>query len=129
MKARTIPAMLAVSIAALALGGCPKAESSPKLRAPAATALGEPVNCISRTRIQDMHVHDDYTIDFEMAGSEVFRTTLPNRCPGLGFDERIAYETSLDRLCSTDNFTVIQTNGGLGATCGFGMFTPVRIDK
>ena len=120
---------LAAQIAALAIAGCAATEREPDIRAPAATALGEPVSCINRTRIQDMHVHDDYTIDFEMAGPEVYRTTLPNRCPGLGFEERIAYSTSVDQLCSTDTFTVLHSDGSRGATCGFGTFTPVRIDK
>lgn len=125
----TRPAMfLAVPCVALALTGCAEMDREPDIRAPAATVLGEPVSCISRSRIRDTDIHDDYTIDFELAGGETYRTTLSPRCPGLGVEERITYEVSGDRLCGTDTFTVLYSDGRRGATCGFGMFTPVRIE-
>lgn len=115
-------------LSALALAGCAEMDREPDIRAPAATALGEPISCISRNRIENLDIHDDYTIDFEMAGNETYRTALPARCPGLGFEERITYETTTGQLCNVDTFTVLHSDGRRGATCGFGMFTPVRVD-
>ena len=64
--------------------------AAPQSRAPAVEVLGEPVNCILISRIRNTRVHDDFTIDFHMTGGDVFRNTLPHRCPQLGFEERFA---------------------------------------
>jgi len=58
-----------------------------------------------------------------MSGGETLVNRLPNRCPGLGFEKRFAYKTSLSQLCNTDIITVI-TSMGRGASCGLGTFSP-----
>jgi hypothetical protein len=121
-------------VAALALSGCTDtAESAPKpSKAPAARVVGEAVSCIPIVQIRSSRVHDDRTIDFEMAGSKVYRNTLPNSCPGLGFEEGFTYETSLSQLCSTDIIYVLQRYGSdvrRGAGCGLGQFVPVELEK
>lgn len=99
------------------------------IRAPAATAIGEPVNCLTSTNIQNTKVWDDYTIDFETRNGRTYRNTLANRCPGLGFEERFAYKTSISQLCSTDIITVLYSSGDRGASCGLGQFVPVEVAK
>ena len=95
---------------------------------PAATVVGEPVSCIQTTRIQTTRVHDDRTIDFNMAGGTIYRNTLPNRCPSLGFEERFTYTTTTSQLCDVDVITVLYSDGQRGAGCGLGKFVPVRIE-
>ena len=114
--------------AVLPIAACDNgAESTPNLRAPPVEVAGEPVNCILTSRIQNTVVHDDYTIDFDMLGDEVYRNTLPNRCPSLGFEERFAYEVSTSQLCDLDHIHVIQSGAaGSGPACSLGKFVPVR---
>ena len=111
----------------VALAGCAaEADSTPDIDAPAADVVGEAVRCIQTSRIDRTFVHDDYTIDFEMLGGDIYRNTLPNGCPQLGFDRRFAYELTTNRLCSNDTITVLQSGGGRGVTCGLGEFVPIR---
>jgi hypothetical protein len=123
------PAILTVLAAsALALSACGKMPASATAPAPAAAVLGEPVSCITMNQIDQLHYYGDYTIDFEMKGGKRYRNTLPGRCPELGFEERIAYKTSINQLCSTDTFTVLHSDGTRGATCGFGKFVPIKLE-
>ena len=103
-----------------------KPENSAQVRAPAVEVLSEPVGCILTSRIRNTVVHDDFTIDFLMLGGEVFRNTLPNRCPQLGFEESFAYETSTGSLCSIDMISVLHSGVGPGPRCALGPFVPVR---
>jgi len=113
--------------AVLPLTACAaEAETRADVRAPPVTIAGEPEDCISTSRIAGTRVHDDYTIDFEMTGGEVYRNTLPGRCPGLGFEERFAYEVHSGQLCQIDTVTVLYTDRGRGATCRLGQFALVR---
>lgn len=117
-----------LAAAAVSMVACsPQADRQQQVRAPAVVVLGEPVSCIQTSRIRNTTVHDDYTIDFEMSGSAVYRNTLPARCPGLGFEERFAHQTTTGQLCRVDTITVLQQGGsGRGPTCGLGSFVPVR---
>ena len=126
---RSIPALSAAT-AALLLTACQQpVESPPQSKAPAIEALGPAVNCIQTSRIRDTQVHDDQTIDFHMLGGDVYRNTLPNRCPSLGFEERFSYRTTTGHLCSVDVITVLHSDSQRGAGCGLGSFLPVRINK
>ena len=108
--------------------GCPAKTAGPSaVPAPAVSIAGEPENCISISRIAGTRVHDDFTIDFEMTGGNVYRNTLPGRCPGLGFEERFGYRVSTGDLCRLDTITVLYSGAGTrGATCALGQFVPVR---
>jgi hypothetical protein len=113
--------------AAIGVTACvAETESAAELRAPAVTVTDAAVDCIPTSRIAGTRVHDAYTIDFEMTGGEVYRNTLPGRCPGLGFEERFAYEVHSGQLCQVDTVTVLYANRGRGATCRLGQFVPVR---
>ncbi len=94
--------------------------------APAAEVVGEPINCIQTRQIRSSSVHDDFTIDFDMLGGQVLRNTLPNSCPGLGFERRFAHSSTTGTLCNVDTVTVLDSNGRRLATCGLGQFVPIR---
>ena len=101
-------------------------------RVPPARPAGPPVNCLRLNDIRESLVRDDRTIDFVTRSNKgrVYRVTLPQGCPLLGFERRFSYATSLDRLCSTDIITVLQQTGGnldRGASCGMGEFQPVTL--
>ena len=101
-----------IVLAAAILPLCACAEEEPdnaaQIRAPAVEVLGEPVNCINTSHIRNTRVHDDFTIDFHMSGGDIYRNTLPVRCPQLGFEERFAYEVSSSNLCAIDMISVVQ---------------------
>ncbi len=112
-------------LAPLLLAGC--AEKAPRTVQTMIPA-GDPVNCVQTSQIRSTRVIDDQTIDFQMRGGTLFRNTLPNRCPGLGFERAFSYRTSINQLCSVDIITVVVQGGGpqIGASCGLGMFVPVK---
>lgn len=90
---------------------------------------GKPLDCIPIISIDHTAVRDDRTVDFVMRGRRaVYRNTLPNTCPELGFEQSFAYQTSLSQLCSVDLITVLRHTGPIqrGATCGLGTFQPVQ---
>lgn len=96
---------------------------------PPATPIGDPVNCVRLNQIRATHVRSDQVIDFELAGRQVYRNTLPSACPSLGFEERFAYSVPTGELCAVDTITVLQSTGMRGATCGLGKFQPVSLAK
>ena len=120
-----------IILAALPLAACMQDSSTTReadIRAPQATVVGEPVNCVAVNRIDNTRVHDDYTIDFEMLGNTVYRNSLPNRCSGLGFEQRFGYDLrGTSQLCSTDIIRVLDSSGRQVGTCGLGQFVPVEI--
>lgn len=94
--------------------------------------VGAPVDCVPLHSIRSSHVRDDRTIDFEVSGRQIYRNTLPYSCPGLKSEEKFAYKTSLNQLCSVDIITVLQSFGGglsQGASCGLGKFQPMEKAK
>ena len=96
-----------------------------------AQPVGAPTDCLNLTQIRSTRVRSDSVIDFEVAGGEVYRNTLPSSCPGLGSEERFAYATSLSRLCSVDTITVLHSGGGPAreATCGLGLFQKIQLPQ
>ena len=99
-------------------------------RVPVATAVGKPVSCIPISRIRESLVRDDRTIDFVLTGRKTYRVTLPSSCPGLGFEQRFAYATSLSQLCSADIITVLSSTGlQRGASCGLAPFQLVTLAR
>jgi hypothetical protein len=126
----TLRTILLIAVLPLAAACAPNdGPSEPKIRAPAATVVGDPVNCLSTNRIRTTRVHDDYTIDFETTDGKLYRNTLANRCPTLGFEERFGYEISVGQLCRVDIIHVLDSNGRSGASCGLGQFVPVELVK
>lgn len=118
------PVLLTLALLAAA---APAADRAP----PAATPTGKPEGCIPLSAIRETRVRDDHTIDFIMRGrNRVYRNTLPNSCPSLGFEQRFSYATSLSQLCSTDIITVLYSSPlQRGASCGLGSFQPVALER
>lgn len=101
-------------------------------RVPAATVLGPGQNCIDRAQVRQSIVRNDSVIDFEMVGGRVYRSTLTQRCPGLGFERGITYETSINQLCTQQIVYALQNIAGVpqrGAACSLGEFVPVEYVK
>lgn len=98
---------------------------------PAARPAGKSVTCVPIPQIRSSHVRSDQVIDFEMRGGKVYRNTLPQSCPRLGFEQRFSYTTPLSQLCSSDIIYVLQQTPSLqrGAGCGLGQFQPVTLEK
>ncbi|PAX08384.1 hypothetical protein CKY28_11300 [Sphingomonas lenta] len=116
------------------LAGCAGSSAAPDGlaaadRIPAATSAGEPEQCIPIRSIRESRVRSDQVIDFVTTGRRTYRVTLPQRCPGLGFEQRFTYATSLDRLCAQDIITVLYQGGApqRGASCGLAPFQPVTL--
>jgi len=98
-------------------------------RVPEATPTGPAESCIPIVGIRESLVRSDSVIDFVMRGSRVYRVTLSG-CPGLGFERRFSYATSLSRLCQQDVITVLSTAPmQRGASCGLAPFQPVALAK
>ena len=118
-------------IAALALAGCAAQveETAAADDAPPARVVGEPTNCIQVSLLQRSLVRSDRTIDFEMRNRDIYRNTLPSRCPTLGFERSIAYETRTGQLCSIDIIHVLRSDGSRGPACGLGEFVPVELEE
>jgi hypothetical protein len=124
------PILPAALLLPLAVACAPtNADQARDIRAPAATVVGEPVSCLSTSNIRSTKVWDDYTIDFETVNGRTYRNTFDHGCPRLGFEERFAYQTSINRLCSADIITVLDSGGGRGASCGLSQFVPIEVAK
>ena len=100
--------------------------------APAATVQGPGQSCIMRDQVRATVVRSDQVIDFELNNGKVYRNTLRSRCPGLGIDRAITYETSINQLCSPQIVYSLTNIGGVprrGAGCSLGEFVPVEYVK
>jgi hypothetical protein len=118
------PLLCLVSLALLSASGAAIAGGK---KADNLRPAGKAVDCVQLRQINSTRVRDDKTIDFHMLGGKIYRNTLPYSCPGLGFEEKFMYKTSLSQLCSVDIITVLTNAGGLnrGASCGLGKFQPM----
>ena len=99
---------------------------------PVAVPTGEPArSCLPVQQIRSSHVRSDEIIDFQTRNRKFYRVTLrQGACPGLGFEKRFAYRTTISQLCSSDIITVLNTAGPQsGASCGLGEFVPVTIER
>lgn len=96
---------------------------------PEARPVGAPVSCIPLSQIRNSRVRSDKVIDFVMKGrNRVYRNQLPYECSSLGFEERFAYKTSINQLCSSDIITVLRSPPTVqGPSCGLGKFVPVEL--
>ncbi len=120
--------LLVIPVIALLSGGGAVALTSKKAPEPVRT-VGEPKSCVNISQIRSTKVVDNSTIDFRMAGGKTYRNALPQSCPGLRFEDRFSYRTSINQLCSVDIVRVLHDQGGRlyeGAGCGLGKFQMVE---
>jgi hypothetical protein len=121
-----IPVLAALAIAAIASPGTARDRNE----IPAATPIGKAESCIPLRSIRESLVRSDRIIDFRMLGNKTYRLTLPQGCPGLNFERRFSYATSLSQLCQQDIITVLQQAPMMrGASCGLAEFQPVTLAK
>jgi len=124
--------LLVIPAIALLSGGGAVALASKKAPEPV-RAVGEPKSCVNISQIRSTKVVDNSTIDFRMAGGKTYRNALPQSCPGLKFEGRFSYRTSINQLCSVDIVRVLHDQGGQlyeGAGCGLGKFQMVeKVDQ
>ncbi|MFN3370543.1 MAG: DUF6491 family protein [Sphingomonadaceae bacterium] len=116
-----VPVVPAVAL----LAGCTAGGESPA--DPSVwVAKGDPVSCITRSRIRSIRVIDDQTIDFEMNSRQRYRNELPFRCSGLTFGSTIQHRSRTSQLCSGSTFTVRSMGGApSGPSCSLGRFQPL----
>ena len=125
-----VPALLACCIVALTATGAARDRNHDAV--PAAIPAGEPRNCVPITQLRESVVRSDRVIDFRTTGGRdrFYRVTLPQSCPGLGFERRFSYATSISQLCAQDIITVLYQTGPIrGASCGLAPFQPVTIPR
>lgn len=129
------PTIALASLPLLAVSCAPverATDADPTAGAPAVTVLGAAERCIMRDRVRQTLVRTNRVIDFEMQSGKVYRSVLPNSCPGLSLDQAIAYETSINQLCSNQIIYSLENIGGVprrGAGCSLGEFVPVEYVK
>lgn len=122
MRGWVAMALVLLSGAALARDGGPAV--------PEAVAVGEARTCVPIAALRESLVRSDRVIDFHTVGNRYYRVTLPQACPGLGFERRFGYATSIGQLCAQDIITVLYATGGMrGASCGLAPFQPVTIAR
>ena len=88
--------------------------------------------CIDTRRISASEIIDDQNILFRMRDHTIYHNELPRRCPGLSRNKIISYRTTIGRLCSHDNITLLDRFGtGLsrGPSCGLGKFRPISNEE
>jgi hypothetical protein len=120
--------LLIIPAVALLSGGGAIALSRDKAPEPV-RAVGEPKSCVTISQIRSTKVIDSRNIDFRMAGGKTYRTTLPQSCPSLKFEDRFSYRSSINQLCSVDIVHVLHDQGGRlyeGAGCGLGKFQQIE---
>lgn len=79
--------------------------------------------CIRTSNIQSMQYPDDRTILFKMTGGpvKVWRNELPRECPGMKFEQGIAWNIWGGEVCSNMQvFYVLRR----GTPCMLGTFVP-----
>ena len=98
---------------------------------PDATFTGPARDCVPIRSLGSSEVRNDNVIDFMTSSRKGYRVTLPQACPGLGFERAFAYRTSLSQLCKQDIITVIRPGvGGMrGPSCGLAEFQPIELAK
>lgn len=131
----TVRNLILAALPLLALACAPverATDANPAAGAPAVTVVGEAQRCIMQDQVRQTVVRNDRVIDFEMNGGKVYRSIMPQRCPGLSFERAITYETSINQLCTTQIVYVLQNYAGVlqrGAGCTLGEFVPVEYVK
>ncbi len=85
-------------------------------------ATGNTESCVNLRFLKESTIIDNQTIFFESIGKKGYMNRLPHRCSQLMSQERFAYKTSLNQLCSTDIITVLDSFGREWGSCGLGKF-------
>lgn len=108
--------MLAVALVATAAYGDPPAD-------PAAAPAKPKSVCINAGDIDHLSYPDNKTILFHMRGgpTRIWKNDLPRECPGLKFEQGIAYEIRGGVICSKMQVVYVINRWN---PCMLGAFTP-----
>ena len=129
MRALALALPILLTACAAAEGRAPETIADAD-QVPAARVVGPAERCLPTSRILNTRVQGSQVIDFIALGGKTWRNTLRSACPGLGFEERFSYETSIGQLCHTDTIQVLRSGGaGIipGVRCQLGDFVPVEL--
>jgi len=126
-------AIIGAATGMLALASCAPVEEPPQGYALAddyqeIRLVGEPVACLTATRIRSSNVHGDGVIDFRV-GSETYRNVLRSGCPSLRRSDAISYDVRDSQLCRGEIVYVLEDFGnGLerGPACSLGEFQQIE---
>ena len=94
-----------ISLSLLLLAGVARAAPSLPDTLLAGRTAGEPVHCISQTRIIDTQTFDDGSIFYRMSEKNDY-LQRPHDCPRLNSGRAFATETHSTQLCSGDTLNV-----------------------
>lgn len=90
-------------------------------------ADGPPVNCISTSQFRTFRVADNRTINFEQNRNAVWQNSLPVRCKGLTFGQKVRLNNRSPQLCSSDTITLTaMSRGPSPIRCQLGSFQPMK---
>ena len=90
--------------------------------------VGEPVRCLTASRIGSLTVRGDGVIDFRV-GSDTYRNILRSSCPALRRNDAITYEVRGSQLCSGEIVYALEDFGGgleRGPACSLGEFQQIE---
>ena len=115
-------ALSAVACAVTLIGQLAYADSPPPPPQPVPPTPDRNI-CIDTSRIDHLSYPDDHTILFHMMGGpvKIWRNNLSSECPGLKFEQGIAWAIWGNQVCSRMQvFYVLRR----GTPCMLGTFTP-----
>ena len=83
-----------------------------------------PPRCISATDISNTEVVDDFTILFHMGNGKIWKSTMADRCYGLGFERAISYEVWGGEICGNAQIIHVLHRGTFCNLGPFEAYTP-----
>ena len=87
---------------------------------------GKERSCVPLRNLKHQKIIDDKTIFFESQGGRAYMNKMDRKCPRLAYEQRFAFKTSINQLCSLDIITVIDSFGRDWAGCGLGKFHEMK---
>ncbi|MGE0667249.1 MAG: hypothetical protein AB7O49_11890 [Sphingomonadales bacterium] len=87
---------------------------------------GKKESCLDTYQIRETDVIDNQNVLFRTSGNTYYINHLPNRCSGLKMQDGFSYTLrGLNKLCSVDVITPVQTGGAIHGPCPLGEFEEV----
>jgi hypothetical protein len=122
---RILKTAAAASVATIVLAGGAFA-ASPAEKLAQYQPTGKKESCIETYQIRETDVIDNQNILFRTNGNKYYLNHLPNRCSGLKMQDGFSYTLrGLNKLCSVDVITPVQTGGAIHGPCPLGEFQEV----
>ena len=88
---------------------------------------GEPVNCVTSMRSNDLRALGDNTLIYRINKDLVYRNTLEGACSGLSMGDTLVMRRVTSQYCRGDLATVVNLPSGMQTgSCALGAFVPYR---